>query len=63
MNKKMADESLGVTEFLASPEGANNSPKWGFADGETPLDGVLAGGRHGTDPPQMPEPRQIGALE
>ena len=28
-------------EFLALPEDAKNSPKWGFAIGETPLDGVL----------------------
>jgi len=44
-------------EFLALPEDAKNSPKWGFANGETPLDGVLTGGWADTDPRLMSKPR------
>jgi len=43
--------------FLALPESAKNSPKRGFADGETPLEGVLTGGWPGMGRSLLSKPR------
>jgi len=55
--QKEEGSSMLTVEFLASPEDAKDSPKWGFDDGETPPDGVFTGGWADTDPPLMSKRR------